>query len=122
MLTLDLSKTMEKITKNHEVYFLTPTPEFHQSVPDYMSKNVILNNNKVLFIPISEYNERNKLALRLLQSLKENYSIKILDTKPFYCSNSSCYSSEGGIPYYRDDNHISEYGNTKLLTLFSKID
>lgn len=121
MLQSDISRTMEKLTKSHDVYFLTPTPEFHQSVPDYMSKNIVLNNNKILTISTKEYDQRNKLALSLLEFIKTKYSVKILDTKPYFCSNELCYSSTVGIPYYRDDNHISEFGNKRLLDLFNRI-
>jgi SGNH domain (fused to AT3 domains) len=45
----------------------------------------------------------------------------ILDPLPYLCSDGRCAGTKDGWPLYRDDNHLSEYGNKLLVPMFAKV-
>ncbi|MCD9475484.1 acyltransferase family protein [Photobacterium phosphoreum] len=120
-LKVDLISTINKLSKDRNIYFLTPTPEFETFIPEYMARNYFLGKNKRVFESVHEYEKRNKLALELLNEVSKNKKVKILDVKPYFCDKNYCYGDDNGIPLYRDDDHVSEYGNKILIPLFNKI-
>lgn len=53
------------------------------------------------------------------QSQKWN-NVEIVDAWDALCDDQGCYLSKNGVPYYRDGNHLSVYGNEKVWKLIEK--
>lgn len=119
---LDFYKTIEKISSSRTVYIVTPTPEFEYSVVNQASRNFLFNNKERVKILKSDYYERNQLAFDLISEVSKLKNVKILSIEPYFCDSKYCYGSENFIPLYRDGDHVSEYGNKRLIPLFQKIE
>ncbi|WP_141710165.1 SGNH hydrolase domain-containing protein [Legionella parisiensis] len=52
---------------------------------------------------------------------KTNPSVIFFDPNDLFCDSKKCSMIDAnGLPFYRDQLHISEYGSIKLLGLFQK--
>jgi len=118
----DFYATLDRLAKGRAVYFVTPTPEFEKPVPQLTTVNYFFHDGERVKMPAHEYDRRNKLALDLIENIPEKHKVKILDVKPYFCDDIYCYGDINSIPFYRDTNHVSEYGNKKLFKLFEQID
>ena len=45
----------------------------------------------------------------------------ILDPTVYLCDQEYCYGSRNLFPLYRDDDHLSEYGNKQLVPIFRQV-
>ncbi len=48
------------------------------------------------------------------QVLQDHPTVMVLDPMPYFCDATSCKSESGGVPLYRDDDHLSIHG-AKML-------
>lgn len=120
-LKADLYQTLDKLAKNRRIYMITPTPEFNRPVIEAVARNYLRDKGERVKIPLDDYNERNELALDIINNIPDEYNTKVLDVAPYFCDNSYCYADENNMPLYRDTNHVSEYGNKLLIPLFEQI-
>ncbi|MCE0723596.1 MULTISPECIES: acyltransferase family protein [Legionella] len=74
---------------------------------------------------ISDLKERNSLT-QLSQSVikaisKTNPNVVFFDPNDLFCDSKKCSMTDtNGLPFYRDQLHLSEYGSIKLIDLFEK--
>ena len=47
-------------------------------------------------------------------------NVELVDAWDALCDINGCYLSNKGVPYYRDSNHLSVYGNEKVWKLIEK--
>jgi hypothetical protein len=82
-----------------------------------------MTDQKVEDINVStaDYAARHALVLSALQQARDKCGVRLLDPLPLLCKNGSCAGSENGFPLYSDDDHLSEYGNQRLVPLFRRI-
>lgn len=117
----DMYQTLGKLSNNRDVYIVTPTPEFTKPVIEDAARNYIRGKEDRVQFPVEIYIERNKLALDIIDNIPENYEVEVLDVAPYFCDDVYCYGDENNIPLFKDTNHVSEYGNKRLIPLFAKI-
>jgi peptidoglycan/LPS O-acetylase OafA/YrhL len=110
-----------EMAKYHPTYLLEPIPEMGVNVPNQLSRNIRFHNNPEVKIPFNSYEQRHKLTKQLHQKLTHGCGVKILDPVPYLCDDNYCYGSEEGRSLYFDDDHLSEFGNRRLIPLFQSI-
>ena len=105
---------------------------------------LVLDNISVPFNPLIKFSAVERLSL--LDKTKENYqvpfselsedemrirsflkteatqwdNVQIVDSWDGLCDRNGCYLLKDKIPYYRDDDHLSYYGNGKVWELIKK--
>lgn len=121
-LTGHMVDTICEFAQNHPVYLARPTPELKQHVPITMFRALTLNGKKEsIKIPIEEYNERNKTALKMQDEAVQRCGAKVLDPLPSLCDSKYCYGDIDGIPLYFDDDHLSSYGSEVISPIYDEV-
>lgn len=117
-----LTDTLCKVAAKRKTYVLQPIPEMGKDVPKTIARKMMAEKKaEDISIPITDYKARHALVLEALNKARDTCGVKLLDPLPFLCKNSSCAGSENGFPLYFDDDHLSEYGNQRLIPLFKRI-
>ena len=117
-----LNQTLCSISTNNDLYVLEPIPEIGIDVPLTISRKLVLGKDPSTGISIFDYKKRNKKIINQLNESKNNCSFKTIKTSKYLCSSENfCKANEGKMPLYFDDDHLSEYGNKKLIPAFKKI-
>ena len=117
-----LNKTLCSISSNNTLYVLEPIPEIGIDVPLTISRKLFLEKDPSTGISIFDYQNRNKKIINQLNESKNNCNFKTIETSNYLCySDNFCEANEGKIPLYFDDDHLSEYGNKKLIPAFKEI-
>ncbi len=118
----DYSQTLCKIAQTRPVYLMQPIPEMGVNVPDQLIRNYRFHNNtQDISISLDEYESRHKQTKILHKQLVEQCGIRLLDPLPYLCDNTKCYGSGNGRAWYFDDDHLSEFGNKRLIPLIQSI-
>ena len=117
-----LNQTLCSISTNNDLYVLEPIPEIGIDVPLTISRKLVLGKDPLTGISIFDYKNRNRKIINQLNESKNNCSFKTIKTSNYLCSSENfCKANEGKMPLYFDDDHLSEYGNKKLIPAFEKI-
>jgi len=114
-------ETMCSLTAHGKrVYVMETVPEMDRSVPTELAKSRLLYHSDAdISVSLSDYAQRNAPVLETFKKAKKQCGIHILDPKLFLCDKKSCQAIKNGIPLYRDDNHLSEYGSRFLKPMFN---
>ena len=115
-------KTLCKLAESNPVYILKPTPEMKLNVPDVMGRALLLRGKeKRVSVNLAEYQERNQVALRLLDEVESTCRVTLLDPIPYLCDGEHCYGDLDGLPIFFDDDHLNMRGSDLLKPLFEKV-
>lgn len=116
-------KTIAIISKNHQVYITTPTPEANVVVRDVIAKNEIIkiNQNNLLNIPINAYQKRSEQAFDVQIKASKLYGAHIIDISKFFCDKNYCYFTKENEPLLRDADHMRFSKSAALSPYFSVI-
>lgn len=111
-----------EIQKSRQLYLMRPIPEIAIDIPKTLSRNILLGQgDDDIKITLEDYHERNKLVWRAQDKAAEQCGVKILNPLPYLCDDKYCYGSKNGRPLYYDDDHLSEYGNKFLISMFQEV-
>ncbi|MDH2294223.1 acyltransferase family protein [Cobetia sp. 1AS1] len=110
--------TMCELSSTHDVFVTKPTPEFSYNIPREVSKRLMSDTDNPIQITLKEYQDRNKNTADVFEKL-QLCDIKVLDPIKYICSEEICFTSKSGRPIYKDDDHLSEFGNRLLMPMFS---
>lgn len=119
-LTDGIVGTACRLSKTRQVFMVRPVPEMHVLVPKSMGKALLLGRDPEVMLPVDEYTQRQKLARKAQDKAAEQCGVKILDPTPYFCDETSCKGSKGGLPIYYDDDHLSEHGASYLVPMFAE--
>lgn len=124
--------TVQKILDaGHTVVLLYPIPEVGIHVPKILLKRIdgkhlsardIANQNPVT-TSYKVFEKRTENSVRILDSIKNENVFRIIPSEIF-CEQTSlgrCVTHNTEVSFYRDDNHISEYGADLILKEFEKL-
>lgn len=118
----DFIETVCQLKKDREVFIVRPIPEIGINVPDRLSRNIIFGKNEGdIKISRAEYDSRSHLVWKVQDKAAQICGAQILDPLPYLCDSEYCYGSRNQFPLYFDDDHLSEYGNKRLIPMFEKI-
>ncbi len=110
------------IALNHPVYLMEQTPELKLKVPKEMLKSFFYKERKKrVKISLNEYNQRNSLFYKIAKELKKECNITLISTKHLFCDDQFCYGDYQGKPLYFDDDHLNEYGASRITPIFKEI-
>jgi peptidoglycan/LPS O-acetylase OafA/YrhL len=103
-------------------YIVLPTPEFPFSVARELQDRLVGNADAPeITMPVSIHFAKSRAALDLLGLAAKRCGIKLLDPVPYLCPAGTCRGSINHRAVYRDEHHISEYGNKLLIPMFKRI-
>lgn len=115
-------ETMCEISKDRKTYILRPYPIMPASVPQKLSRNILLGiEDKDIKISLKEYRRQSKMIWDAQDMAVKKCNLEILDPLPYLCEESFCYGSRDYRPLYYDDTHLSEYGNQALIPMFKEV-
>lgn len=115
-----LAQTLCPIARTgRRVIVLKPIPEMPFDVPSRMARTAMMTKRSAdVHLPWSEYERRHARALAILDALPGQCGIELLDPTEALCTPGGCLGSVSGRPLYFDDDHLSEFGNKRLVPMF----
>lgn len=118
-----LHDTLCRIRKSHaRSYVLAPLPEMGVDVPHTLARRLMtVGSSEDITAPLTDYRARHAVVMAALQKAAETCGIQVLDPTPYLCAEGVCKGSQDGMPYYFDDDHLSETGNRRLVPMFAKL-
>jgi peptidoglycan/LPS O-acetylase OafA/YrhL len=115
------ARTACEFGRDRPVFLVAPVPEMPMDVPRAVSRALVLGIPIFPSVSEADYRVRNRLALAAMSRAARDCAARILDPLPPLCAEGRCRSTEGERPLYYDDDHLSEFGNRKLLTMLAPI-
>ncbi len=115
--------TICKIKQKHPVYIVKPTPEMQYNVVKSLQmQKHFLKTPTDITLPIEDYYKRHEFILSIMTDAEQKCGAHLLDPIPYLCPDGKdCIASEGGIPFYSDDNHLNYEGSKLLTPLFKAV-
>jgi hypothetical protein len=114
----DTIKILIDLDINVVVFDMLPRPKTDMSRCEF--KKVAFprfNNARVCEFKLSKNQQITSDALyEMISSINEK--VELLSVKNILCSNGFCKSDLGGIPIYRDSNHLNSVGSKTLAKYF----
>jgi hypothetical protein len=106
---------------NHPVYLVRPVPEMDVNVPRFMALAMMRGEGPDVSISLEQYHQREDFIWAAQDTARNRCGVHILDPIPYLCSAATCKGDRGGRPMYYDSNHLSEFGNRRLVPMFAQI-
>jgi peptidoglycan/LPS O-acetylase OafA/YrhL len=104
-----------------QVLLVGPVPEIGFTVPQVLAKLVELHReNAVVSPPAEKFYAREKAVLPVFQKAAAQDGVFAVYPHDFLCASGRCAVRNNGIPLYRDEHHLSDYGAKKLEPLLSR--
>lgn len=118
----NLIDTVCMIAKDREVYLVRPFPEMGINVPNRMARSALLGLQRgAPSVPLAAYHKRQDFIWKAQDIAHNKCGVKILNPLPYLCFDNICHGDKDNRPLYRDDNHLSEYGNKLLVPMFKEV-
>ena len=111
---IGLRRTIKELhSLGKKVVLVNPVPEVGYDVPSAhliasMTRREI---NKIIAPTADEYEKRAEEVASIFREIKEQMFAEIVSPEIYLCDTSYCNVAIGGIPLYRDDNHLSTFGS-----------
>lgn len=109
------------IAIRRKVYFMRPIPEMGIDVPSKLARAAIWGGMMDVRMPLHDYTQRQKFIWDAQDRAHRECGVEILDPTSILCTDGYCHGSDAGRALYHDDDHLSEYGNRKLVPLFKPV-
>lgn len=116
-----LVETACTLAEQRKVYLVRPTPEMGIHVPKALVRRLMRGIKQDVSIPIADYHQRNAWIWEAQDEAARRCGAEILDPTAYLCDDKNCYGSRDLHPLYRDDDHVSEYGNQLLVPMFRAV-
>ena len=121
-ITAGYQQAICQLSKTHPVYVLQPIPEMGRNVlNEELKYSMILHQGLQMSIPKQQHLQRSQLTLQINAQLQRDCGVKLLDPLPYLCDQKQCFGSNGNVPLYFDDDHLSMRGAKRLSPLFEPI-
>jgi hypothetical protein len=112
--------SMCALAKNRPVFVMKPVPEMKRDVPRVVTRKIMLGQTVPdIYITKTEYSERNRFVLDVMEQASRECGIILVDPLPYLCETEKCAGIVNGRALYADDDHLSEYGNKALAPMFA---
>jgi peptidoglycan/LPS O-acetylase OafA/YrhL len=113
--------TMCSLARTRKVYALRPIPELAIDVPATLARKAIWGGEMDVILPWADYIQRQQFVLDALDRAHDQCGVEILDPTPVLCPDGACHGAQNGRALYYDDDHLSQFGNQKLVPLFRTV-
>jgi peptidoglycan/LPS O-acetylase OafA/YrhL len=124
-----LNRTVEKLLElDRKVVIISQVPEIKYDVPSafYIAQRTGRDVNKIIAPSLDEYLSRNKKVFFVIDQIRENYNIQVIDPWKVLCNKQKCPVVSDGTSLYLDSNHLSFFGSEYIShiydSLFEKLD
>ncbi|GAB3350465.1 acyltransferase family protein [Lysobacter tyrosinilyticus] len=117
----DIIASACRLARHHPVYLVGPIPEMGVDVPKATSRAIAFGIHDFPSITLRAYHQRHDLARNAMQAAWGRCGVRFLDPVPLLCTGERCSGTQGARPLYYDDDHLSEYGNRRLVPMFSSV-
>jgi peptidoglycan/LPS O-acetylase OafA/YrhL len=113
-----LHRSLEALRRgNKRVVLVGPVPEIGFHVPKVLALEHRGHLGRVIAPTLSEFFEREKGAMPVLAREAASFGIQVLYPHELLCASGSCRVESRGLPLYRDDDHLSDFGNREIEPL-----
>lgn len=116
-----LKENVEELSAATKLLLVYPIPEigfniFQENTIYYKKHNKILDE---LIFPSTAYDARNKFVVDIFDELTDtNQNAISVRTRDVFCDHivqNSCVAQHSGVPFYLDDDHLSDAGATLVV-------
>lgn len=97
-----------------KLIIIGPTPEAGWSVPERMVYSANHKQAIDVTLPRTTIDARHKNVDALFSTLQSLNNFTLINPVDIFCTDETCAYNHEAIPYYRDDDHLSNYGATRL--------
>ena len=106
-----------------KVIIIVPVPEVGYDVPsaNYIALRTRRDTNNIIAPTLDEYLTRSQRTRDVLNNLKQNQGVQLIEPWNMLCNEYICKVSIDGIPLYADDDHLSVFGAEYLSPIFSPV-
>lgn len=117
-----LTKTVETLkAEGRRVVIVASVPEVGVRVPESLARARMNGLSEDIGPSRSDYENRQKFVLTLLQQLHANYGVEIVYPEQYLCREARCTVLKDGHPLYVDSHHLSLAGAASLEPLFVQV-
>jgi peptidoglycan/LPS O-acetylase OafA/YrhL len=103
------------------VVLVGPVPEIGWTVPDVLARLAQEHReNTVVAPPAAKFYAREKEVLPLFHHMAARRGVRAVFPHDYLCKSGRCAVRKNGIPLYRDEHHLSDYGAKKLEPLLDQ--
>lgn len=104
-----------------QVLLVGPVPEIGWTVPQVLARlEQEHKSNIVVAPPAKEFYAREAQVLPLFRKMAAKDGVSAVFPHDYLCRSGRCAVREDGIPLYRDEHHLSNYGAKELEPLLSR--
>lgn len=110
------------VASSRPVWLVRPLPEMSVEVPRISAYRYMLGRSiEDISVTLTEYHLRHKLVWEAQDKAAAQCGVRILDPLPYICDTNKCSGLYAERPLYYDADHLSEYGNEFLVSMFRKV-
>jgi peptidoglycan/LPS O-acetylase OafA/YrhL len=108
---------------NRKIIIVSPVPEIGYDVPsaNFIAMRSGRDLNEIIAPSTDEYFARTQGTFAILRKVQEEYGIQVIDPWTALCVESQCRVTIGGVPLYKDDDHLSLFGSEVVSIVFEPI-
>ncbi|GAA0542467.1 peptidoglycan/LPS O-acetylase OafA/YrhL [Rhizomicrobium palustre] len=104
-----------------QVLLVGPVPEIGWTVPQVLARLAQEHREHVVVSPpAKKFYEREAEVLPLFHAMAEQQGVSAVFPHDYLCKSGRCAVRKEGIPLYKDEHHLSDYGAKKLEPLLDK--
>ena len=117
-----LKRTVDALRADgRQVLLVGPVPEIGWTVPQVLARLAQEHREHVVVAPpAKKFYEREAEVLPLFHAMAEKKGVTAVFPHDYLCKSGRCAVRKDGIPLYRDEHHLSDYGAKKLEPLLNK--
>ena len=117
-----LKRTVDALRADgRQVLLVGPVPEIGWTVPQVLARLAQEHREHVVVAPSAKkFYEREAEVLPLFHAMAAKKGVSAVFPHDYLCKSGRCAVRKDGIPLYRDEHHLSDYGAKKLEPLLDK--
>lgn len=116
-----LDDTLCHWSPQRPVFQFRPIPEMSANAPRAIARALMRGDRRAPWISLAEYRARHATVIAAQDKAAARCGTRILDPLPYLCDTEHCHAGADGRPWYYDDDHLSEFGNRRLLPMFREV-
>ena len=90
-------------------------------VPRTLARRMSFGMQDDISISRAAYRDRNDWVWKAQDAASAQCGVRILDVTSYLCEGDRCLGSRQGMPFYHDDDHLSERGNSLLAPMYRQV-
>jgi peptidoglycan/LPS O-acetylase OafA/YrhL len=116
-----ITRTTCELAKARPVYLVRPIPEMGTDVPRTLARRMSFGSRGDISISRAAYRARNDWVWKAQDAARAQCGVRILDATAYLCQGDRCFGSRERVPFYHDDDHLSERGSLLLAPMYRQV-